>query len=222
MRKLKNFKELLKEQEGIFQSDLTPVEFTKSKLESCGYDKDLKTLEESLESKPDLVSSMDEVYNFISEAKCTLLIVNNSTLLWDLHAYFPIMYALNEPGKSVYRTYPKALIDTFLNRSNAAASLGKKNHLCLISNIFFGDPRLASMSQSIGTLFEELIRGAYKNKRVLFSAPVWQEDRKEALKHVSYLLREIYSPAIENLFKTTVDVLFINKPAKIKDCWLED
>ena len=191
----------------------------RGKLVESGYGPQILELSIFLEKNPEFLEVCDKIQIGIDSHNAILLLVNDMKLIWDIHKFFPILYALNNLGKSVFRINMKHLIDGFLEKDKDNAEFEKKfyQNLALFSNIFSGDIRISAWAASI----EGLITPLMFTKRVVFSAFTTKIDSKSAREEAMQRLKTLYSPAFEQNYVAHVAPIFIQTFKSKASLWTD-
>lgn len=188
----------------------------KYKLNEFGFGKDMETLSPFLIENPKFLGHCNYIQSGLNEHKSVIVMIDDATLLWDIHRFFPILYALNNIGDSVYRIAIKHLLDRIVDREqNEEISKALDKKLVMISNMFHGDNRLSAFSASLEGLFHPLI---FKRK-VVFTSHTIKSNAADAAEDTMYKLRSLYSPSFAQIFETKVAPLFINVVKSKKSLW---
>ena len=86
------------------------------KLINNGYGNDLSSLSDFLHKNPKFIEHCNYLQEGLTEHKTILVLIDDSDLLWNIHNYFPVLYALNNKGEAVHRTTIKILLDNLLDK----------------------------------------------------------------------------------------------------------
>lgn len=201
---------------GIMSRESKLYEDIKFKLINNGFGNDLSSLSSFLKKNPKFLEHCNYIQAGLSKHKTILVLIDDSDLLWDIHNYFPILYALNNKGAAVYRTTIKILLDNLLDKEvSTQLSSRLYKDLVILSNIFSGDNRLASLSPSVEGLIEPILH----NRKIMFTATTAKGSFSEAKKNAMYKLRTFYSQEMEQTFSYKVAPLFIQTRESKKSLW---
>lgn len=190
------------------------------KLIENGFSGNLDLLDRVLSDNPHFYETCNRIHYRLQKHRCVFVVCNSGDVMWKIHAYFPVLYAINNLGKSVYRVTVKKLIDSLLDKDNYNKKLEFKQSLSVFTGILYPDPRLNSMGPSIEYVLEDIICNTNPSKKVLFTAYNYFGNRDNAITDCTHRLRTYYSPKLEDIFKRNVDLLYINSPAEVRSSWL--
>ena len=190
------------------------------KLIENGFSENLDLLDGVLAENPFFYDACNRIHSKLQKHRCVFVLCNSGDIMWKLHAYFPVIYAINNLGKSVYRVTVKKLIDSLLSRDDYGKKLEFKQSLSMFTGILYPDPRLNSMSPSVEYLLENVICNNNPSKKILFTAYNYFGNRENAINDSTHKLRTYYSPKLEDIFKRNVDLLYINTPSEVRSSWL--
>lgn len=197
----------------------TLLKIVEDRLIQYGFDKSLHLIQSYIDENPDFMNKANLINEAVMSSRVTFLLVNNAELLWAVHNYFPILFAINNLGKSVYRTTMNTLMNRLLDKDDDDRNMDIRQHLCIFSNIFSADGRIGSMASSIDSIFTQTIFTTF-DKRIIFSAVTPIQDRGEAIRDVTHKLESIYSAELALAIKQQATLLFIPNSFKIHDSWL--
>ena len=191
-------------------------EVVKHKLREYGFGKDLASLSTFLKQSISFMDHCNYIQSGLSKHKSIIVLIDDSSLLWNIQNYFPVLYALNNPGEAVHRTTIQMLLDDILNKE-ISGQLSKRFYkdLVILSNLFSGDNRLSSLSTSIEGLIEPIIH----ERRIMFTAHTIKDSFTEAKREAMYKLRNFYSPELEQTFSRKVAPLFIQIKENRESLW---
>jgi len=191
-------------------------ETIKHKLRENGFGKDLSSLSNFLKQSPSFLEHCNYIHSGLSKHKSIIVLIDDSNLLWKIHDYFPVIYALNNSGEAVHRTTIQMLLDDILNKE-ISGQLSKRFYkdLVILSNLFSGDNRLASLAPSVEGLIEPVIH----ERRMMFTAHTTKDSFSEAKREAIYKLRHFYSPELEQTFSRKVAPLFIQIKENKESLW---
>jgi len=188
----------------------------KCKLNEHGFGRDMESLSSFLTKNPKFLSHCNYIQDGLDKHNAVIVLIDDAELLWDIHKFFPILYALNNTGQSVYKVAIKFLLDRIVDRKqNEEISKSLDKNLIVISNMFHGDNRLSAFSASLEGLFDPLI---FKRK-VVFTSHTIKSDFFDAAEDAMYKLRTFYSPSFAQTFETNVAPLFIKVRESKKSLW---
>lgn len=198
-------------------SGLERINRIKSKLEENGFFQDLNDLPGFLEKNPKFLSYCDLIQQGIDEHNTILVITDSPALIWHLQRFFTILYALNNTkSESIFRISLKDLITDLLDKDTSSILPAKLNkNLVMISDIFAGDNRIASMAPSIEGIINPLIF----NRKVVFTAHTIHVLKSQIAEDVMNRLRTFYSPTFEQLFQLKVAPVIIQTDDNKKSVW---
>jgi hypothetical protein len=211
----------LKELDGKYMCSDTSEAFLykeiKNKLIENGFGLDLSSLSKFLDDNPFFMSHCNKIKKALLEHNSALVIIDTSQLLWEIHKYFPLIYALNSPkGESIFKISLKHLLDSLLDKDISAEMPSRINKdLVMIGNIFSGDNRISSMSSSLEGIIEPLIF----SRKVVFTAHTLQIIPSKIKEDTMYKLRTFYSPAFEQTFQFKVTPVIIQTCESKKSLW---
>lgn len=225
MEKWKNLSELQSfyaDQGDLEQEDF---EFSLGRLAQSGFGEDLKNLVILFDKHPDYLSKFDEINNYLEEYRYVLVITNDHQFNTAIYSSFPILYALNTLGESVFRLSMRALILQLLN-SNAAEFnadgnfdlpdnkffSSMKRNVVLFYNILDGDNRLSSMCSSIIGIINSLSHDC--RRKLLFTHVTGTSSEEVAKKNTMERISHVYSENMSVLFKDTVKPVFFKREGK--------
>lgn len=192
------------------------------KLIEHGFGENLDSLDDALIQNPHLYNACNKLYANLQRHRCVFLLSNSGDIMWKIHAYFPVLYAINNLGQSVHRTTVKNLIDSILSKDESSKKLEFKQSLTVFTGILYPDPRLNTMGPSIEYIFEDVICNSNPNKKIVFTAYNYFGNRTTAINDGSHRLQTYYSSKLEDIFKRNVDLLFINTPSEVRSSWLKE
>jgi hypothetical protein len=206
IRKLLNLKEA--EKLAYSQGEREEELFKKvmSKLHKYGYYNDIKNLDDFLTRNPLFLDKAGKVMEEIESSDFVMVIADTYGFLSNMYSYFPILYAINDIGKSVFRIDTTFLISSLLDREKMdMVPKWLKQNLVIFNNIFKGDNRLSSMSASIEGLFTDFV----ENRKIVFTSFSMAPTFKEAKEDILHKTRAIYSPYFEAMMKEAVKPVHI-------------
>lgn len=188
----------------------------KYKLNEYGFGQDMAALSSYLIKNPKFLEHCNYIQEGLNEHSAVLVMIDDAELLWDIHKFFPILYALNNAGQSVYKVAIKYLLDRIVDREqNDEIPKSLDKNLVVVSNMFHGDNRLSAFSASLEGLFTPLI---FKRK-VVFTSHTIKNNSADAAEDTMYKLRTFYSPSFAQIFETNVAPLFISVRKSKKSLW---
>lgn len=190
------------------------------KLIANGFGENLKTLDVTLTENPYFHTACNKINAKLEKHKCVFVLCNSGDIMWKIHAYFPVIYAINDLGKSVYRTTVKNLIDSLLSKDDSSKKLELRHQLSVFTGILYPDPRLNSMGPSVEYMFEDSICNSSPGRKMLFTAYNYFGNRENAINDSTHRLRTYYSPKLEDIFKRNVELLYIDTASEVRNSWL--
>lgn len=218
---LKSYRQLKSElATSTSRSRLRLFEKVEAKLTEFGFGKDLEILDQSLKSNLYLAELCASLNDAIQTNKVVLFLLGDSRCMWDLHRFFPILFSLNNSGKSVFRTSTRQIIDMLVSRTEDSSDFKVRTHLWMYSSLLYPDPRLGSMAASIEYIIEHAICLSHEANKIVFTAFTNHLDKKKAILDVCNKLGTYFSPGLENLFKSNVTLIYIPKPLNIGETWI--
>ena len=188
----------------------------KYKLNEHGFGQDMAALSPYLVKNPKFLEHCNYIQEGLNEHSSVLVMIDDAELLWDIHKFFPVLYALNNTGQSVYKVAIKYLLDRIVDREqNDEIPKSLDKNLVVVSDMFHGDNRLSAFSASLEGLFNPII---FKRK-VVFTSHTIKSSAADAAEDTMYKLRTFYSPSFAQIFETKVAPLFITVRKSKKSLW---
>ena len=189
--------------------DRISLQRIKNNLRAYGFGGDLETLDSFLADNKKFISDCSKLLPFLPEKKAIILITESKEFIWNFHKYFPVLFALNFLGKSVFRTTMKLLIDRLLDKETSDSLFQSINqNLVIFSDLLRGDNRITAMESSI----EGILTSILYTRKVIFTAQSSRLSEKEACNDVMYKIRSLYSSEIEAMFMEST------RPVVIRTC----
>jgi hypothetical protein len=188
----------------------------KQKLVENGFGFDLENLKGYVTNNSNILDYCYQIQQGLLKEKSVLALIDSSEILWDVHKYFPVLYAINNIGESVFRASIRDIIDSILDKEAAIQYVKKlSQNMILISNVFTGDNRLAVMAPSLEGILEPLIF----TKKMVFTSYAPRSKFADAKKDAMFKLETFYSPCLGNTFSQNVLPIFIKTREEKKSLW---
>lgn len=194
-------------------------ESTEDILNKYGFAASMGKIQEALEGDPNILPKMQSIYDVLSTERTALVVANNTQIVWDVYNYFPILYSINNLGKSVYRITMNNLMNKLLDKDDLGRNLEQRQYLNLFSSIFFADARINSMSSSIESVIVQSIFTTYPKKIVLSAtSPYYRKD--EIIRDITHRISTVYSPELCNVIQQQAQLVILQEPVKPNSSWL--
>ena len=215
MAKYRTMLELDKIHKVLNSASANKYHTVKNRLQENGFGSDMRDLPSFLANNPKFLEDCNTVQEGICAHNAVVVLIDSMGLLWNIHKYFPILYALNNLGNSVFRTTIKLLLDGLLDRDSIEFERRLSQNLVVISNMFGGDNRLASFASSI----EGLVIPIMFRKKIIFTAHTTETSFNSAIDNATLKLNNLYSPSLAQAFVEHTYPIFLQTRASKESYW---